>query len=58
MTKTGLTEVTTDTTDHGSQSFRPNVNSPDQLAPPGASNNADNQLAPLWHNELASLACL
>jgi len=31
---------------NGNQSFRPNVNSPDQLAPDGASYNADKQLAP------------
>ena len=31
----------------GNQSLRPNVNSPDQLAPGGASCGADNQLAQL-----------
>jgi len=37
------------------QSFRPNVNSPDKLAQVGrvTMQTSDNQLAPLWHNELA-----
>jgi len=45
------------TTQNGNQSLRPNVNSPDQLAAGGPSYGADNQLAPLWHDELASLSC-